>query len=203
MALVQDIAARKHAEQEREKFIEDLEQKNDELERFTYTVSHDLKSPLVTIKSYAGLLKEDLNNQDYDEVEIDLNSISSACDTLKALLDDLLALSKVGRVVNPSEWISLRELVEVATFTLQGRIRETRARVSVAGETGEIFGDRSRLLEVFQNLIDNAMKYRETKRLKWKSRPLKRRQMSPFALLTTVKALRQISMERYLIYSSN
>ncbi|PHS06332.1 MAG: hypothetical protein COA78_14395 [Blastopirellula sp.] len=156
----QDITERKILDEEREDFIAALEQKNDELERFTYTVSHDLKSPLVTIKSYAGLLKEDLKNQAYDEVEIDLNSIASACDTLNALLRDLLELSRVGRVINPGEWMSLRDLVEVTSLSLQGRIRETGATISVAGETGQIFGDRARLLEVFQNLIDNAMKYR-------------------------------------------
>ena len=71
MFILQDITARKCAEIERENLISELEMKNTELEQFTHTVSHDLKSPLITIKSFLGLLKEDIHLNKRDEIDED------------------------------------------------------------------------------------------------------------------------------------
>ncbi len=81
----------------------DLAAKNAELERFTYTVSHDLKSPLVTIRGFAGLAGTDLATGKLDRVRQDLGRIVAASDKMQRLLEDLLELSRVGRVVNPAE----------------------------------------------------------------------------------------------------
>ena len=81
----------------------DLAAKNAELERFTYTVSHDLKSPLVTIRGFAGLAGTDLAAGNSARVRLDLGRIVAAADKMHRLLDDLLELSRVGRVVHPPE----------------------------------------------------------------------------------------------------
>lgn len=137
----------------------ELETKNAELERFTYTVSHDLKSPLVTIQGFLGLLKRDLDAGDRARVEHDASRITEAADTMRRQLDELLELSRVGRVVNPTEQIDLGAVARQAVALLQGAIVANGAEVRVAEDMPRVLGDRPRILEVFQNLIENAVRY--------------------------------------------
>ena len=85
----QDISERKAAEELRERLINELEEKNAELERFTYTVSHDLKSPLITIKGFLGMLQKDLERNDKENITKDMSRISQAADKMQQLLDEL------------------------------------------------------------------------------------------------------------------
>ncbi len=159
VASITDITQRKLAIAERERLIADLETKNKELERFTYTVSHDLKSPLVTIKGLLGLLARDAAVGDTERMNRDLERISGAAGTMGRLLDELLELSRVGRVVNPPEVVSLSELAGEAVDLAAGQIAERGAKVEIAADLPVIRGDRVRLLEVLQNLIENAVKF--------------------------------------------
>ncbi len=154
-----DITARKQAEAERERLIVELEAKNAELERFTYTVSHDLKSPLITIKGFLGVLEQDLAGGDTEQVRSDMARIGGAADKMKNLLDDLLELSRIGRICNPPVRVPLAELVYEAVELLAGRFQQREVRLDVASDLPTVCGDRSRLLEVMQNLLDNAVKY--------------------------------------------
>ena len=156
---VQDITARREATREREELIARLEAQNAELERFTYTVSHDLKSPLITIKGYIGLLMEDLHEMAAESVKGDLARISNAADKMGELLDDLLELSRIGRLASPSEDVALGELATEAISLLHGTLERKRVRVQVQPNLPAVYGERVRLLEVMQNLIDNAAKY--------------------------------------------
>lgn len=154
-----DITARKRAEAEREALIQELEAKNSELERFTYTVSHDLKSPLVTIRGFLGLLEKDMARGDTERVTRDLKFIYDATDKMQLLLNDLLELSRIGRLVNPPEEVSLSELVRQAADLVAGQIARRGVQLQIAPNLPTVYGDRPRLLEVFQNLIDNAVKF--------------------------------------------
>ncbi|MCJ8501477.1 sensor histidine kinase [Desulfatitalea alkaliphila] len=138
---------------------EQLQQKNDELMRFTYTVSHDLKSPLVTIRTFLGYLESDMQAGDAAAVADDLAYIRSAADKMARLLDELLALSRVGRMVNTFESVALRKVVQEALSLTAGRIKERGVRVTVTTDPVLLYGDRSRLVELFQNLVDNAVKF--------------------------------------------
>jgi signal transduction histidine kinase len=140
----------------------DLEDRNAELIRFTYTVSHDLKSPLVTVKSFLGYLGQDLAKQDAANVAKDLGHITKAADKMGKLLDELLDLSRVGRKMNPLVEVPLQELAQEALSLVAGRIAESGAAVEVAKDPVTLFGDRQRLVEVFQNLVDNAVKFMGT-----------------------------------------
>jgi signal transduction histidine kinase len=137
----------------------ELEAKNAELERYTYTVSHDLKSPLITIKGFLGMLERDVIKGNAERVEKDMNHIHSAADKMNQLLDELLELSRVGKVVGIKEEVSLNDLVNEALNLVQGQINKLGVQVEIAPDLPVIYVDRSRLVEVLQNLIDNAVKY--------------------------------------------
>ena len=154
-----DVTDRKRAQREREDLIAKLEAQNAELERFTYTVSHDLKSPLITIKGYVGMLRQDLPEADSGPVGDDLSRISDAADKMDQLLRNLLELSRIGRSVNPSVDVSLEELADQARELVHGQTEEAGVQVEISANLPVVFGDRIRLLEVLQNLIDNAVKY--------------------------------------------
>ena len=137
----------------------DLAAKNAELERFTYTVSHDLKSPLVTIRGFAGLAGTDLAAGNFPRVRQDLGRIVAAADKMHRLLDDLLELSRVGRVVNPPEDVPLAELAQEAVELVRGRIESRGVAVDISPDLPVVRADRRRLLEVLQNLLENAVKF--------------------------------------------
>jgi len=136
-----------------------LERENAELERFTYTVSHDLKSPLITIKGFLGFLLEDASNGNVTRLASDIQRISDATDKMQRLLNELLELSRIGRIVNPPQEISFRSLVDEAVELVYGRIVERGITVHIDNDLPLINGDHQRLLEVLQNLIENSAKY--------------------------------------------
>lgn len=153
------VAAREQTLTERELLVSELELKNAELERFTYTVSHDLKSPLITIKGFLGILAKD-DNQDPARKEHVIDRIGNAADTMSRLLDELLALSRIGRITNPSQLVPLGPLVVEVIEQLKPRISEYHIEVVVAQDLPTVSGDRVRLREVYQNLIENAVRFR-------------------------------------------
>jgi len=151
-ATVQDTTELKRRERE-------LREKNAELERFTYTISHDLKSPLVTVKTFLGYLEEDLRGPDPERVLQDLRYIRTAADKMSRLLDELLEMSRAGRTLSPPTRAPFRELVREALEAVAGRLAERGVQVRVATDPTVLFGDRPRLTAIWQNLIENAAKY--------------------------------------------
>lgn len=157
--IVRDVTERQRAEQEQARLIKELEARNAEMERFTYTVSHDLKSPLITIKGFLGLLEKDLETRNDKRIRTDMDHISQAAESMHALLTELLDLSRVGRILGPQQDVEMRELVDEAVQLLGGAIAERGTVVEVLPDMPTISGDRRRLVEVFQNLIENAVKF--------------------------------------------
>ncbi|MCB8968185.1 MAG: substrate-binding domain-containing protein [Ardenticatenaceae bacterium] len=164
LTMFHDITARKEAEEEREALIAELERKNTELERFTYTVSHDLKSPLVTIQGFLGFLEKDARAGNVQRLEQDIAQIRQATKTMQRLLQDLLELSRVGRLVNPPQTVSFAILVQDALKRVQGQITARAVQVEMWPDAATladcmVYVDRLRLVEVLQNLFDNAVKF--------------------------------------------
>jgi PAS domain S-box-containing protein len=156
---VQDVTERKLVEAEREALIHELEAKNAELERFAYTVSHDLKSPLITIRGFLSFVEQDAVAGNLDRVRSDLARISDAVDKMQRLLNELLELSRVGRVMSPPQSVSLTALAREAASLVAGRLRDNRVEIVIPDGLPDVWGDRVRLVEVLQNLIDNAAKF--------------------------------------------
>ncbi|MFA4825557.1 MAG: PAS domain S-box protein [Methanoregula sp.] len=157
--VIHDVTDRKLTETQREKLIRTLEQKNTELERYTYTVSHDLKSPLITIRGFAGLLEDDALKADHLLLKKDIHRITEAADTMQSLLADLLELSRVGRIVNPPEKIPFGRIVSEAVDLLAGSLTERGVTVEIAPDLPEVIVDSARIREVMVNLIENAIKF--------------------------------------------
>lgn len=156
---VRDISERKKAEREKELLITDLENKNAEMEKFTYTVSHDLRSPLITIKGFTGMITQDIIDGNTERAIRDMDRISKAADKMKLLLEDLLELSRIGRIVNTPEEVDLNILFTELLETMSAQISQTNAKIYINNKLPFIYVDKIRITEVFQNLLENAVKF--------------------------------------------
>ncbi|MDP1569447.1 MAG: PAS domain-containing protein [Vicinamibacterales bacterium] len=156
---VQDITDRVAAESARERLIAELEQRNAELERFTYTVSHDLRSPLITIRGFVGSLERDFEEGRLDRVREDLGRIATAATRMEELLSDLLELSRVGHAAGTPEAVPLDEAAREAVSLAAGALGH--ADVRIAPGLPRVQADRMRVVELLQNLVENAGKYRQ------------------------------------------
>lgn len=143
----------------RKDLITELENKNAELERFTYTVSHDLKSPLFTIRGFLGYLEQDALSGNAERLRADIERIIDATDKMQRLLNELLELSRIGRLRNEYTSFPFEELIQEAAELSHGRLSERGVQVEIQPNLPVIHGDRVRLLEVLQNLLDNAAKF--------------------------------------------
>jgi signal transduction histidine kinase len=159
LAIVRDVSMRKWAEAERDKLIEELEAKNAELEQFAYTVSHDLKSPLITIRGFLGFLREDARKGNIARLDSDIDRIGAATEKMQTLLNDLLELSRIGRLINKPQPVPFEQIVAEAVELVHGRISARGIAVSIAQNLPTVYVDHLRLVEVVQNLVDNAAKF--------------------------------------------
>lgn len=142
-----------------ENALNELQDKNNELERFTYTVSHDLKAPLITIGGFAGLLARDINSGNFEKANRSIERILDAVNKMERLLNELLSLSRIGRMLNEPQDISFTEIVKEAVGLSQGRLRANNIPVEIEANLPIVKVDRARIVEVIQNLLDNAAKF--------------------------------------------
>jgi light-regulated signal transduction histidine kinase (bacteriophytochrome) len=92
-------------------------------------------------------------------LKTDIKRISSATDQMKTLMDELLELSRIGRLVNPPESIESEKLVREALESLAGIVHDKGVKIDISPDLPVILGDRIRLAEVYQNIIENAVKF--------------------------------------------
>ena len=157
--LARDISKRHRLHREHEVLIAQLGQKNAELERYAYTISHDLKAPLFAIQGFTELLRHDMDSRDRESIEEDMTEIERATQSMTTLLNNLLDLSRYGMVANNSQTLSLEELIHEV---LGVSSKEIRIKTAIENDLPPIVGDRGRLLIVLQNLVDNALKFGES-----------------------------------------
>ncbi len=148
---------------EREALLRELEARNAELERFSYTVSHDLKSPLITVQSFIGFLEQDAASGNLERLRADVARIRGAGEKMLSMLDELLELSRIGRIANAPSDLRFAELAQDALGLVRGRLDQRGVAVEVAPDLPVVRGDRGRLVLVLQNLLDNAVKFMGTR----------------------------------------
>ena len=163
---LQEVSERKRTEKaliENEKKLEatlaELADKNTELETFVYTVSHDLKTPIVTIEGFIGALREDFGDLIDENAEKYLNYMSDASRKMEVLINDLLYLSRIGRLPERKGEFSFDDLMKKVLKTLQPHIDESGVTLNVEKGLPLIYGEIERLGQVIENLLSNAVKY--------------------------------------------
>lgn len=154
-----DITDQRKLEQEREALLQELSDKNAELESFVYTVSHDLKTPVVTIEGFIGALKEDFGEFLGPGGEKYLRRISEATHKMEGLINDLLDLSRIGRIIEKKTEISFTDLAKEAVRALDTQIKERGITVVIPENMPSLYGERKRLGQLVDNLVGNAVKY--------------------------------------------
>ena len=163
---LQEVSERKRTEKaliENEKKLEatlaELAEKNTELETFVYTVSHDLKTPIVTIEGFIGALREDFGDLIDENAEKYLDYMSDASRKMELLINDLLYLSRIGRLPERKIEFSFDDLMKKVLNTLQPLIDERGITLNVDKGLPLIYGEMERLGQVMENLLSNAVKY--------------------------------------------
>lgn len=137
----------------------DLERSHSELDSFAYVASHDLKEPLRGIHNYAEMLREDYAEKLDAEAKSRLLALSRLSQRMDELLDSLLEYSRLGRVQFERADVDTRQTVQEALEFLHARVVSDNVQISVAENLPVVKGDYMRLVEVFANLITNAIKY--------------------------------------------
>ena len=154
-----DITEQKKTETERNRYAQELERSNRDLEQFAYSVSHDLQAPLRTVASYCQLLQRRYEGQLDTEADDFLSGAVDGAKRMKRLLDDLLAYSRVTTETSPFRETDCNVVVTEVRNNLDLQIDETKTQVT-SDPLPTIVGDRSQLMQLFQNLIGNAIAYR-------------------------------------------
>jgi PAS domain S-box-containing protein len=138
---------------------QELTRSNSELEQFAYIASHDLQEPLRTIASFTQLLARRYHDRLDAKAERYINHIVDGSLRMQTLIEDLLQYSRVRTRAKPFEEIETDQVLEIALANLQSAIESNQATIS-ASTLPSVKGDRAQLVQLFQNLIGNAIKYR-------------------------------------------
>ena len=159
VVVIEDITERQRTAALLAKHTQNVERSNADLEQFAYVASHDLQEPLRTILSYTQLLSRRYGSQLDDSAREFMEFTVDAARRMKQLIGDLLDYSRVGTQAESMSPIAAGEVVLDALRNLQEAIAESDAKIDVAA-LPHVCADRGQLLQVFQNLIGNAIKFR-------------------------------------------
>ena len=157
--LRQEIERRQMTELALQKSNQDLARSNADLEQFAGIASHDLRSPLATINGYAQLLQMRGKEQLDDKCNNFVEQILKLCDRTDLLIGELLSYAHLNQAQDPFQLLSCDRLVQQALENLGTEIFQNQAQVTY-DPLPEIIGTESQFVQLFQNLIGNAIKYR-------------------------------------------
>jgi len=160
--IVRDISQRVALEQEREKFIEELTDSNEELERFAFVCSHDLQEPLRMIRSFSEKLQEhiaeDLENDPKGQKYF--RFVTDGASRAQTLITDILAYSSISSNTHMLERVNIESLITVICNTMLDDKEANTGKITF-DPLPELQGNKTQLFQLFQNLINNGMKYQK------------------------------------------
>lgn len=156
-----DITEHKQRQAELHRLNEELLRSNQDLEQFAYVASHDLQEPLRKITSFAKLLREECEDQVSGDGQQYLEIMVDGAQRMRALISDLLAFSRVTTQGGEFSPVDAGDCLKAAVANLELVIKESDARVSF-GELAVVSADGGQLMLLFQNLVENAIKYRRS-----------------------------------------
>jgi PAS domain S-box-containing protein len=151
--------ALRHQADELQRANEQLRRTNRELDDFTYVVSHDLKEPLRTLQAFSNFLAEDYTDKLGAEGKEYIGHLILASKRLGLLIDDLLTLSRAGRVINTPQVFDLAGTLQTVTSDLASLIQRKGGAVRTEGPLPSVSGDPQRIAQLLTNLVSNGLKY--------------------------------------------
>jgi PAS domain S-box-containing protein len=157
-AAARDVTERNAIEKELRKTLEKLKQSNSELEQFAYVASHDLQEPLRMVASYVQLLERRYKGKLDSDADEFIGYAVDGANRMRGLIDDLLTYSRVSRLGKPFEPTDLEATLNIVFKNLQASIAETSA-VITHDKLPVITADSGQMVQIFQNLIGNAIKF--------------------------------------------
>ncbi len=161
LGITVDITGRKHAEDERERLIGELARSNKELEQFAYVASHDLQEPLRMVAGFVSLLEKKYKGRLDEKADKYIRFAVDGSLRMEKLIEGLLAYSRVSTRGIEFRRVDLEQVFNEAAANLSAAIRESKAHVT-RDDLPAVMGDETQLLQLLQNLIGNAVKFRKT-----------------------------------------
>lgn len=161
---IQDIHDQKTYEAELETLVAQLKQSNNDLERFAYVASHDLQEPLRVISSYVQLLNKRYSDKLGDGAKEFFGFIVDGCKRMQQLINDLLDFSRVGQQTLEKETVNLTDIMKQIERQVATAIDSSAAIVTYRN-LPHIYANRSLLIRLLQNLLNNSLKYRAPQRV--------------------------------------
>ena len=159
LGIIRDITKRKRIEDNLREKSRALSVSNTNLERFAYSVSHDMRQPLRAVTGHLQILKMGLQDKLNDENRENLDFALEGAKRMDSMIVSLLEYSRIGRKTDAKEWIQGRESLDDALGFLEPAIRQANAVIKVSGVWPPVFASSDELLRLFQNLIGNAVHY--------------------------------------------
>ena len=156
---VRDISKRKQAEEALIQKTIELQERNEDLDSFAHTVAHDLKNPLMPIKSFADVLNENYSGFSDDKIRKYISIIAQSCGKMNHIINDLLLLSSLRKTEIQTDILNMSDIIEKAINSLSQKIEKNNVEIVFPDTWPEAFGYAFWVEEVWSNYINNAIKY--------------------------------------------
>ncbi len=158
-AIKRQLKVEKRMSRELEKKAAELGRINEELNIFVYTVSHDLRSPLVSLQGFSSMLMRDHIDHLDEDGRMYIQRIQKNVENMGTLIADLLEISRVGRIESRSDMVDVSDVISDVTSKLEPQLDGRGIKIIVRDSMPEIECNRIGLSQVFTNLISNASKF--------------------------------------------